>query len=72
MTKPMQLKYVKLTHTLYKFFYEDGVAYGEFYLDITPDKPNSVRGDAELSMKDPEYAKSLMDGLNQALVEYKK
>lgn len=61
--KPMQLQYTKITKDSYKFFYEDGTAYGEFYMDILPD------GTATLHMKDPEYGKSLMDGLYQALVK---
>ena len=68
----MQLKYVKMTKTLYKFFYEDGTAYGEFYLDIIPDEEAPIlAGTAELSCKDPAYGKDLLDGLSQALIEYK-
>ena len=53
----MQLQYTKITKTTYKFFYEDGTAYGEFYMDINPDNT------ATIEMKDPTYGKSLIDGM---------
>lgn len=63
--KPMQLQYIKITNTCYKFFYDEDKEYGEFYLEFLPEHK------AEISMKDPAYAKSLMDGFAEALVEYK-
>ena len=68
MNKPMKLTYLKISKTLYKMFYESGRAYGEFYMEIKPD--TDARGVASIFMKDPDYSKFLMDGLNQALVEY--
>lgn len=61
----MELLYTKITKNTYKFFYEDGDAYGEFYMDIKPD------GTAMLYRKDPGYGKDLMDAIGGALVEYK-
>lgn len=57
----MKLNYLKITDNRYKFFYEgkDG-AYGEFYMEINPDKTNggktAASGSAEIFMKDPDYA----------------
>jgi hypothetical protein len=69
--KPMQLTYVKITNTCYKFFYENGSAYGEFYMDIIPNNTSLIAGGtATLEMKDPEYGKALMDGFNEALVKF--
>lgn len=71
MNRPMKMQYVKISNTIHKFFYEDGKAYGEFYIELKPDATSPlIGGKAILSMKDPAYGKPLMDGLNAALVEY--
>jgi hypothetical protein len=68
--KSMHLAYCKITATKYKFFYQDGDAYGEFYMDIEPE--SDARGTADISVKDPEYAKDLLDGFIEALADFRK
>jgi len=76
---PMKLNYVVLgtgKETRVKFFYEgDNQKYGEFYIyfkresfNIANPKDNlGVRGTAELSMKDKDYAFDLLQALALAL-----
>ena len=68
--KTMKLTYIKVTKHMYKFFYQEDGAYGEFYMTIFPDDKLApvASGTAELIKKDPEYAKSLLDGMSEALV----
>lgn len=67
--KPMNLLYLKISKNLYKMFYQDGTAYGEFYLRLEPE--TTARGKATIEAKDPEYAQDLLDGFSAALVDYK-
>ena len=67
--KPMHLLYYKISPTIYKMFYQDGLAYDEFFIEITPE--TEARGEAEIYAKDPSCADDLLDGLAQALVQYK-
>lgn len=58
-----------------KFFYQTGKKYGEFYIYMNreaksasnPESPIGIHGRAELQMKDPEYAKDLLQALAVAL-----
>jgi hypothetical protein len=59
----MKLQYTKLTKTLYKFFYEEGKKYGEFYLDLEED------GTANIHMKDPQYAEDLIEAFGRAMID---
>lgn len=57
----MKLSYVKITKTLYKFFYEGDEKYGEFYMEIKPD------GTAEVFGKDNDYTETLTKAFHDAI-----
>lgn len=68
----MKLNYTKISQTLYKFFYEEDGKYGEFYIEITPDKlengkPSIVNGTAEIFGKSNEYNPVLVAAFKEAL-----
>ena len=59
----MKLKYIKIGHNDWKFFYETNGRYGEFYInfkDVT-----KASGEADLLYKDMDYAQDLIAGLTE-------
>ena len=70
----------KSPEVILKFFYEPKDGYGEFYIRLTrcskdanlPESPIGVHGSAEVQMKDPDYAKDLLQGLAKVLKGVKK
>ena len=66
----MKLNYIKLSKTMYKFFYDENGRYGEFLIELKPlIEGNLIHsyGNAELFMKHPEYGQDLLLGLSEAL-----
>jgi hypothetical protein len=62
----MKLTYTKIAAKLYKFFYEEGKRYGEFYIRLEPEA-GSFGGNASLEMKDPDYGHDLIQALAKEL-----
>lgn len=61
----MELTYLKVSKNLYKFFYQEGKKYGEFYIRMTPDW---YGGKASLEMKDPDYGHDLIQAMMKELM----
>ena len=58
----MKFKYIRLNAKRYKFFYENGEKYGEFYLELDKDT-----GTGEIFAKDQEYAQELTKAFSEAM-----
>lgn len=63
----MKLTYTKITKTKYKFFYQEGEHYGEFYIEITPKDEHG--GSAEIISKDPDYSQDLIIAFTKAMLK---
>lgn len=48
-----------------KFFFQKGRKYGEFYMEVKAD--GDVNGEAEIFLKDPDYASDLVEGFKKAM-----